>query len=885
MGQDERDTFRQSSPPMATPDESLFTGPLGEIDDHAEVAPHQFGRFLVKRIIGRGGMGIVYLAEQTEPFHREVALKFIRRGSFGKSVIKRFNLERQVHAVMNHENIARVFDADETQDGQPYFVMEYVDGQRLDRFAADGQLSVRQRLQLILQVCDAVQHAHQKGIIHRDLKPSNILVTRVDNRTVPKVIDFGVVKPLDSSLSDESLHTEDGRLMGTPQYMSPEQLSMGKEDVDTRADVYSLGVLLYELLTGVLPFEDQWENAFQYVINVRKMDPVLASVRLKGLKQSELDDIAQQRRTHGDDLVRTLTRDLDWILMKALARDRDERYPTVANLADDISRYLGNQPISVGKPTYAYVMSKFVRRHKWGVAVAAIFFLVLCAGTVGTSYGMWQARKAEREAMTQRELALESLALAEESERRVQAVNRFMTRMLSSADPEHEGREVRVADVLGLAAKEAGVDFADDAAVECAVRRAIGQTFIGLGKPELAKEQIELALDRARAELGADHPETMAALEDLAAVHFHRGRYQDSERVYREIIAHHERRHPKNETAIIDITNNLALTLKFQDRFHEAIPLYRGALQYRVEHFGEDDDRTIESMNNLAMALKGPAQRQEAESLMRRVFEMVRVTKGEDHPWTLTTLNNLAYLLRDRGDVYEAIVFHRETLNRRQRVLGEEHPHTLQSMDALAQCLVMVDELEAAESLAKRAYEGFVAVNRADHPNTLKTATVLAGIYTDRAQAQAGLDLLDLHREAIMAEFGADSFIHQQLLMHRVAAYLVLGDRAQAELALAEVEQITADSGSWSESAISGYRAALDLTFSSGDDPLERILAAIQELEVFRLGSEVHYLRFVRIAAQALRDRHREGDGTALVDRAHRRWPEARTDSASIRSI
>ncbi len=884
MAKDELDSGLRPSHPMPTPDERLFSGPFGDDDADADVAPKQFGRFLIKRIIGRGGMGVVYLADQTEPFHREVALKFIRRGSSGSSVIHRFNLERQALAVMNHEHIARVYDADATEDGQPYFVMEYVPGERVDEFCDHHHLSVRARLKLFLDICAAIQHAHQKGIIHRDLKPSNILVCKDGSRFVAKVIDFGVVKTLDPSLSDESLHTEQGRLMGTPQYMSPEQLSMGQDDVDTRADVYALGVLLFELLTSTLPYENKWENVYQYIVNIRKAEPPRASQRLGDLDQEQLRQAAKNRDAEPDQLGRILSGDIDWILLKALARDRDERYGTVSGLAEDISRYLNDQPVSVGRPSVGYVVRKFVRRHQIAVVAAGSVLLCLVAGIIATSYAMLQARSAEREAQIQRERAITSLTMAEESERRMVAVNGFMTRMLSSADPGELGREVKVIDVLQSAAQEAGTTFADDPSVETAVRRAIGKTYMGLGQYEKAEVQISMALEKAQKELGESHPETLLAIEQIGLVHFQRGRYTDAERVFRDLKARISDIQPVDEVRVIDLINDIGLTLKFQGRYEEASALYRQALAERSKMFGDFDERTIESMNNLAMALKQPTEREEAENLMRLVFERISTLKGDYHPWTMSSLNNLAYLLSERGDWRESIVFHRESLARRLSVLGEDHPHTLQSRQALAQCLRVVGSMDEAEHEANTAYQSFLTVLRANHPTTLKACLLLVGIQVDLGKTASAMSLLDEKQSYVIEEFGQDSLVATTADLHRIAASCQQKDFETAKRLMTAIESRVAQLPPWMPNVLTGYRSLI-MANEQPERGIEALKQVCLAMEVDHFGAEPHFRRFALTVGQWLREQKGETESEAWLNYYASLWPQARTSAEAIQGI
>ena len=379
------------------------------------------GRYKLLQKIGEGGFGAVYMAEQVEPVQRKVAVKIIKAGMDTREVVARFEAERQALALMDHPNIARVFDAGATEAGRPYFVMELVNGIPITDYCDREQLSTTERLQLFMKVCHAVQHAHQKGIIHRDLKPNNILVTLHDGEPVPKVIDFGIAKALGQRLTDKTLFTAFQNMIGTPAYMSPEQAELSGLDIDTRADIYSLGVLLYELLTGVTPFDaEMWRQAALDEIRrmIRDVEPAKPSTRLQtlGLK---LDDVAKRRHTEPNALQRLVRGDLDWIVMKALEKDRRRRYETPDAFASDVARHLSNEPVLASSPSVPYLIEKFARRHKAGLAVTTTLLLLLLAGAAVSTWQAVRATRAERAQNLLRRQAEE--ARANERQLRLQA--------------------------------------------------------------------------------------------------------------------------------------------------------------------------------------------------------------------------------------------------------------------------------------------------------------------------------------------------------------------------------------------------------------------------------------------------------------------------------
>jgi tetratricopeptide (TPR) repeat protein/tRNA A-37 threonylcarbamoyl transferase component Bud32 len=727
------------------------------------------GRYGLLREVGEGGMGTVWLADQTHPVKRRVALKVIKAGMDSARVLARFEAERQALALMDHPNIARVLDAGTTEAGRPYFVMDLVeDGVPLTAYCDAHRLSVPDRLALFVQVCAAVHHAHQKGVIHRDLKPTNVLVEGRDGRPVPKVIDFGLAKATGGvRLTDDTLPTAFGTVAGTPRYMAPEQAALDAADVDTRADIYALGVVLFELLTGSTPIprEAQSNAALGELLRVvREVDPPPPSRRLGA--SDALPAVAANRQTEPARLVRLVRGELDWIVLKALAKDRDRRYESATALAQDVGRFLRHEPVSAGPPTAAYRVRKFVRRNRGQVVAAAVVLLALVGGTVGTAAGLVEAHRQERVAVAalaaeaeqrgavEQERDAKGRAFAAEAAARrradeegavARAVGDFLQNaLLLQAAPEWNARakKVTVEELLDRASGRIAGRFDQQPRVEAAIRTTIGRAYQSLGNYAAALPHLVRALELRRRAPGTEQPNRFDSANDLAVLYRAMGRPAAAEPLLAEALEGHRRVLGHEARDTLAAMNNLALLYLDRGRLSAAEPLAAEALAGYRRVLGDEARDTLRAVVTLASVYLEQGRHPEAELLFVKVLEVSRRALGEEDPDTLLAMNNLASLRKARRQFDEAEKLLLAAIDVGRRVLGEDHPDRLQWVHNLAAQYRRQGRLAEAEPLFVKALDGRRRALGEDHPDTAISVYSLGMLYRGRGRFAEAQPLL-----------------------------------------------------------------------------------------------------------------------------------------------
>ncbi|MGB8096955.1 MAG: tetratricopeptide repeat protein [Terracidiphilus sp.] len=697
-GEEIRNTFLQSPPQAANleldHEENTFAGVLAVGKIFAQ-------RFLLVRKLGEGGMGQVWLADQTSPVRRQVALKLIKAGMYDESVVQRFQSERQSLAMMDHPAIAKVFDAGATPQGQPYFVMEYIPGLPIIEYCDQKKLKIADRLELFIQACEGVQHAHQKAIIHRDLKPANILVVEVDGKPMPRIIDFGLAKVATPQLTDQSLFTHRGLFVGTPGYMSPEQADPNILDIDTRTDVYSMGVVLYVLLAGSTPFgtRQQKQSFEEFLRKLREDEPPLPS------KKAPSAATAAARSTEPGHLVKLLRGDLDWIAMKALEKDRARRYGTPTELVADIRRYLNHLPVMARPGNVAYHVRKYIRRHRVTVGVVIAFVL---AGAAFTALQASELLRITRERDR-----------ADRERDRATRITDFMTGMFKVSDPgQARGNSVTAREILDKASNEIETGLAKDPEVQSQMMQVMSRTYVNLGLYARAEELARRSLDARMTLLGPNDQKTLESMTQLGLILHREGHAAEAEKMERQAYEGTRRILGSDNALTLESEDYLASALVYLGRFDEAEKLEREVVERATRVLGPNSERTLRAMDNLGDALLWQDRNLEAEQEFRRLLQVAGRAWGPENPGTLRATSSLATALAGEGRLAEAEPLDRSTLATEERVLGPDHPLTGDTRESLAYVL----SLEGKQADAEKLYrESLASRTRAFGPESSLT--------------------------------------------------------------------------------------------------------------------------------------------------------------------
>jgi serine/threonine protein kinase/tetratricopeptide (TPR) repeat protein len=814
--------------------DSLLSGPAVEgeratfkLEFAQGAAPAQMiGRYKLLEKLGEGGFGEVWMAEQREPVKRRVALKIIKLGMDSRQIVARFEAERQALAMMDHANIAKIFDAGTTDSGRPYFVMELVRGIKITEYCDQNQLPTRERLNLFILVCQAIQHAHQKGIIHRDIKPSNILVTLHDGVPVPKVIDFGIAKATQGELTDKTVFTQFQQFIGTPAYISPEQAEMSGLDIDTRADIYSLGVLLYELLVGQTPFDAKEMmkgglDALRQII--REKEPLPPSTKLNTLEGDARTTAGKRRQTEVGKLVHQLQGDLDWIVMKCLEKDRTRRYETASGLAIDVQRHLDNEPVVARPPSRLYEFQKTVKRHKIGFAAAGGVIMALAIGLgiatwtlVKEERGRERADNAEQEQKRQRQIA-------ESKEKQSQEVAEFLKDMLKGVGPSVAlGSDTKLLrQILDQTAERVEKSLASQPEVEAELRGTLGNVYADLGEYTNAIVMLEQAL-RLRTTLHpGDQAQTAKSLNDLAQALFWQGSYSRAEAMHREALAMRRRLFGAEDAAVVESLNNLGETLRRQaklaqaeevlrealnmrrklpgehldlartlqslglvlwkdGRFPEAEAAHREALTIRRKLLGDEHPDVADSLSCLGLVLRSLQKYPEAEASFREVLAMQQKVFGNEHPMVANSLQNVALALSGLGRKMEAEQLLNESLTMRRKLLGSEHPDVAITLAGLGDLLGTTERLSEAEAMYREAWSIWRKLLGDANPETARSLKKLVTLL----QAQhKDTELAALYHEDLQIQRTLGDPLNIAKSLFRLAALL----RSQGKLAETEI--------------------------------------------------------------------------------------------------
>lgn len=740
------------------------------------------GPYTLRQTIGEGGFGTVYLAEQSKPIERRVALKIIKLGMDTREVMARFDAERQALAMMDHPGIARVYDAGATDRGRPYFVMELVQGAPITQYCDREQATVHQRLVLFQRVCEAVQHAHQKGVIHRDLKPSNVLVSGSESRPDPKVIDFGVAKATGGQSATHTAYTAANQVIGTPAYMSPEQAGQADAGVDTRSDVYSLGVLLYELLTGQTPLDASSPSATAHdevLRAIREVTPPKPSTCLTAL--GTLGSVANARSIDPKRLPNELKGDLDWIVMRALEKDPDRRYSSPEAFAADIERFLVGEPVEACPPSMAYTARKYASRNRVPLAFASALLLAMAGGLVGIYVFAVRAVQSERVAVAQTESANRELARANE-------IKVLLSDMLTSVSPDvARGQDTTmlrsILDATGERIRDGEIS---DPIVRDDIAATIAKVYRGIGAPDVAEVFSRDVYESVSARLDSNSPETIEARSELAITLEEVGDWDGARALYQENVDLFEIGNATATRAGVEARMELLNLLAQGPPNPEVVEDFEKLTEDAEQSLGEDDALTLDVSHALARQYLLMKRNEESYQIMTRVVNSMRESTHPDDPALILAVNTLGSncVTMRRFDEAEPLLL--EALEKGRRVLGESHPRLPSVMDALSYLYMLTNRMDDAVTIGQDSIRIRSAALGPDHPAVIGSSANLGGIMTNAGQAERAALLLQDALERARRVFGPSHPITLRAINNLGSALLRLERLDEARPLLAE---------------------------------------------------------------------------------------------------
>jgi len=736
-------------------------------------APETIGPYRILGVLGEGGMGTVYEAAETGPVRRRVALKIVRAGLNSREVLARFAIERQALALMNHDGIAKVFHAGETEQGEPYFVMELVHGLPITEYCDSRRLTARQRLELFSTVCLAVQHAHQKGVIHRDLKPSNIIVTEQDGVARAKVIDFGIAKALNAPLTDFTLVTRLGQPLGTAMYMSPEQAESSGLDVDTRADIYSLGVILFELLVGEPPMAPRGEaiHIFMARLASRRTDPPMPSSRITTLGTGS-EAVAYARHTDPGSLRRQLRGDVDWIVVKALDPDRARRYDSAAALSADIGRHLAHEPVAARAPSPSYRLRKLVLRHPVAVPVGVLAILAIATSASFAVAGMVRARHAEQ--------------LAQQEAAAARGVTDFLVGLFAPVPGDVRPDQLTARQILDRGASTASRELADQPLVRGRILHTVGKAYAKLGLYEEARAQFDEALaartrilgatslpvaetelelagvtaargDFAAADghyaralaireslLGHEHPLVARVAYGIGSLRWEQGKLDEAEAQYRRALRIDERS-TANWAEMADDLMGIGILDGQRNAYAQAESLMKRSIAVQEEHLGPDDSNVSSSLNNLGGIYLLTGRYADALPLYERVRKTYERTLDPLHPNLAAIYSNLGEIYGKVGRFAEAESLFRRSIAMKEKRLAPDSPRLAITLQSFGDLLRDEGKFPEAEAAYRRALDIRVRALDPNNGGVRETATALADMLRKRGRAREADSLTTLY--------------------------------------------------------------------------------------------------------------------------------------------